>query len=109
MSCPSCNTGYARGGGGRLIRVQTSGAPSKEVPGIELVRAIDAHGGPMDRATSEDGAIDDRAAVRVRRSYVEEPIRYRGRLLGFAERLSKAVLGVLRLTDSCLIVDEDGC
>ncbi len=108
MSCPSCKTRYARGGVGRLIRVETPGVPSKEVPGIELVRAIDAHGGPMDRATSEDGTIDDRAAVLVRRSYVEEPVRYRGRLLGFAERLSKAVPGTLRLTDSCLIVDEDG-
>ena len=108
MSCPSCDTRYARGGGKRLIRVERPGTPSKEVPVIELVRAIDGHGGPMDRATSEDGTIDDRAGVLVRRAYVEEPVRYRGRLLGFAERLSEAVPGTLRLTDSCLIVDEDG-
>jgi hypothetical protein len=90
-----------------MIRVESPGSPSRELPGLELVRAIDSHGGPGDRAMSEDGTIDDLAAVLIRRSYAEEPVRYGGRLLGFAERLDEEVPGTLRVTDSCLIVDRD--
>ena len=97
VRCPSCGAVYERGGPPALIRVTREGGETKAVHASRLVDAIREMGGPLPSALGEDGALDHVSEVRVRRATEEEGVRYRGRLLGFTERLGEARSATLRL------------
>jgi 1-acyl-sn-glycerol-3-phosphate acyltransferase len=97
-----------------MVRVEGVAGAVSERPGSQLaVAAETAHSaqtsrigadGSAEGITSEGspGRVIRRAAVSLRAGAGEGPIRFRGELLGFAERLTRARFAVLELTPSVL-------
>lgn len=102
VRCPACGALYERGGGEAAIRVRTPDGESARVPAIRLTEAIRDLGGPLPAARQEDGALRFRSRVRVRRSREEDAVRYRGRLVGFFEKLGPVRSATLHLVDDAL-------
>jgi hypothetical protein len=73
-----------------------------DVPAATLADRIVAHGGALTRAMAPDGSLAYEAEVRVRTAGSEMPIRYRRRLLGFAERFGAGSPGILHLSDDAM-------
>jgi len=105
--CSACGLVVDRNAAGATcLRVHgPSGALPSEVPAAHLADRIEAMGGALPRATAPDGSLAYAAEVRVRTAGSERPIRYRGLLLGFAERFGAGTPGRLRITDEALILD----
>jgi hypothetical protein len=104
-TCPSCGLQVdRRASGSTCLRLRWSGPPPRscEVAAATLADRIAASGGALSRATTPDGSLSYEAEVRVRTAGTELPIRYRGRLLGFAERFGGGTPGVLHLSDDAL-------
>lgn len=73
----------------------------------EARAAIAAFGGALSRAESPDGALRDEARVQMRLADREEPVHYRGRVLGWFERFGPARSGRLRLRDGSVLFVPD--
>jgi len=103
--CPSCTLQIDRNATGttclRLHRPGTEAAPI-DVPAATLADRIAEHGGALTRATAPDGSLAYEAEVRVQTAGSEMPIRYRRRLLGFAERFGAGTPGILHLSAHAL-------
>jgi hypothetical protein len=108
--CPACGLVVDRNAAGATcLRVHgPSGALPSEVPASHLADRIEAMGGALPRATAPSGSLAYATEVRVRTAGSERPIRYRGLLLGFAERFGAGTPGRLRITDEALILDMGG-
>lgn len=113
--CPSCGVSFRRGDVGATLRLTDPSDPDRErvVPAASLTHAIAALGGPLPSPHSAlgDGALGggvdlgvvrEAAALRSR-SLAEEPVHFRGRLLGFAERQGEGEDGIVRLTDDEIV------
>jgi hypothetical protein len=105
--CAACGLVVNRNAAGATcLRVfGAPGFPASEVPASHLSDRIDALGGALPRATAPDGSLAYSAEVRVRTAGSERPIRYRGALLGFAERFVAGVPGRLHIQDDALILE----
>jgi hypothetical protein len=104
-TCTSCGLHVDRDAAGvTCLRLRWPGTenPPLEVPAATLADRIVAHGGALTRATSPDGGLVYEAEVRVRTAGSEMPIRYRRRLLGFAERFGAGSPGILHLSSDAL-------
>lgn len=104
-TCPSCTLLIDRKATGTTcLRLHLRGREDApiEVPVATLADRITAHGGALTRATHSDGSLAYEAEVRVQTAGSEMPIRYRRRLLGFAERFGAGTPGILRLSDDAL-------
>ena len=100
--CPACGTWFGRAGAGALIRVREASGKEWEIPSRLLAASIQALGGPGPRARDRQGRIRYEAEAEARVAGEEAPFRFRGELLGFAERLGAGVPGVLEITDEAL-------
>lgn len=105
--CGGCGARFGRGRGGCSIEVSRAESPSETRPAAELADAIDAWGGPLTAATRADGKIRYEARARARWRVGEEAVRYRGRLVGFQERMGTPTAGVLRATGDRLEFTSD--
>lgn len=109
VRCPGCGCRYERGEPPAGIRVREEGEKPRSVPAHRLMESIREAGGPFPAATSEDGSVRYEATVEVRQGREEEALRYRGSLLGFAERLEGGRREALRVTDEALeLVGREG-
>lgn len=99
VGCPACGVTYRRGGDGARIVVERADGSRHEVPAWELADALE---GSALQAAWEEGSIRYGAAVQVRRLQGEEPVYFRGRILGFAERVGPAREGSVEVTGSHL-------
>lgn len=109
VRCDGCGTVFSRGRDRpSRIRIRKKDGEEREVPPGELAREIDARGGPMSRARRDDGSVDYRTEVELRLGEGEKPVRYRGEVVGFTERLGAPEPGVLRVTDEALVFLQDG-
>lgn len=108
VRCPSCGRRYERGDPPAGIRVREPDGEPRTVPASRLVESIRDAGGPFPAAEGEDGSVRYQSAVRVRRGSDEEPLRYRGRLLGFTEKLGESRRGTLHATDDALELVRPG-
>jgi DNA-directed RNA polymerase subunit RPC12/RpoP len=112
VRCTGCGRSFVRGRGHLEILETEPGAPggpTRAVPAWVLTEAIRAMGGPLTRAMGPDGSISDAARVLFRRSLSEEPVYFRGRLLGFCEMRSEEAEGELRIRDRTVsLVRGDG-
>lgn len=109
--CRACGTSYRRGRAdpGRILVAPTDGSEPREVAPGTLVDAIEAHGGPRTAARAPDGSIRYEADVEASRSEeAERPLRHRGQLLGFVERLGDGWKGRLVATGDALSLLRDG-
>jgi hypothetical protein len=101
-SCPSCGLVIQRGSTRRLHLTVRNGGVQREVPVATLVDRMEALGGAWSRATDGAGSLCYRAAARLRVAGTETPVRYQGRLLGFAERFGAGTPGTLEVRDESL-------
>lgn len=100
--CTSCGRHFHRGPAPALVDV-TGPEGVESIPIRELVEEIARMGGPFSGANGdEEGPALYASRVRVRRSSTEVPVRLRGQLLGFAERLERSSEMRLQLTRRAL-------
>ena len=104
-TCPQCGTTFTRVRKGTLIQVMREGGEPEEARVEELLEMIAAFGGALSTDTGPDGRIARTAKVLMQVSAEEEPLRFRGSVLGFVESLSDRVEGILRLADDRLIFE----
>jgi len=100
--CPACGLRYLPGGAGGRIRVGSPNGNWGETPVATLVRQMEEWGGQGGEAEAPGGAAIERTRVLFSLAVREDPIRYRGRLLGFVERFGPGLEGVLTLDSAQL-------
>ncbi len=107
--CPECGVRYTRLGSTGRIRVAAPGEEGawEVLPGV-LVEALEARGGPLSRARSPEGSLRYSTPVEVRIATEEEPIRWRGEVLGYAEAPGDPERGVLEITEEALALERAG-
>jgi hypothetical protein len=89
---------FFRGAEGGLIRAQDPSGEVWEVPVHRLTAAMTAHEEAGFPRVAGPGVTLRVAEVAVRQSGQEAPVRWAGRLLGFAEAMGEVVSGTLELT-----------
>ena len=99
--CPECHRQFSRIKRGGVIRVEGAG-PKADLDISELSKRIAELGGPLTAAEDAEGHLDYSSEVTLREAAEEEPVRFRGQVLGFVEQLSEGVPGVLRLRDDSI-------
>lgn len=92
--CPSCGTRIERSRG-RLLLSLAERDQRFDVSAADLCRRIDEHGGPITRATKEDGMLEYSAPARISWRVSEQAVRYRGVLRGFVESMGPAEPGTV--------------
>lgn len=102
VRCLSCAAIYARGGEGGMIRIRDGSGAVSERPSTGLSRLIQ----PPKGARSDGGGLQlpRRAAVEVRIADGENPVWFRGELVGFVEDLGEGREGLLELTEEALLL-----
>ena len=107
--CPDCGTVYERGRGDLLLVERAPDGTERQVPVSALVEGVEAHGGPLTRATNPDGSVAYAADVSVSWRRSEDPVRYQGQLRGYSETMGEPAPAVLRADDDAVhVVSEDG-
>jgi hypothetical protein len=106
--CPRCGRSFRPGGPGTMIAVSHPEGSTEEVPAGELSRRMEALGGAIDRARGDAGHLRFESRVRVRWADVEEPIRFRDVLLGYAELFGAGREGSLLLDHDRLVLTLEG-
>lgn len=101
-SCPRCGLEAHRGSSLPLALVVRKDGRQFDVPLASVTRRLHALGGPWPRAMAASGTLSYETRVRLRLGGNERPVRYRGRLLGFAERFGRGTPGTLLLTGASL-------
>ncbi len=107
--CGSCRRRYRRGTEPRGIQVIEDDGESEEVSARHLGDRIRELDGDLEAEGGSGGGVILEADVTAQVAEVEEPIRYRGALLGFVERAGPELSGTLRVTGRELqFVPDDG-
>ena len=122
--CESCGAGYRRGSAGAVVQVDLPDGRTHDVPAPSLATAVDPlnAGAPGDGAGSRNSAREPAADARpgqegeplleapavLRRVQDEEPLRFRGRVIGFVERYTEGRRGTLRLHPTALSFTPSG-
>ncbi len=101
VHCPECAAAFERGKDG-AIRILRSGHPPEVRTAASLGHQIEALGGPIPRAVTENGEVQYRSRAVLRRVLREVPLRYRGKLKGFFEVHEEPEEGLLELSDETL-------
>lgn len=107
-ACPRCGADFRRGGPGARIRVSEPAKNPREVPAWELGRAVQEWADQAEASAAAGGGSRHQARVTARRLASEEPVVFRGSLLGFAERSTPEETGILTLAGDLLAYRADG-
>ena len=105
--CASCGIRIERSRG-RLLLSLAEGDQRFDVSAADLCRRIDEHGGPITRATRDDGTLEYSAHARISWRVSERAIRYRGVLRGFVESMGPAAPGTVTVDRDRVHVDAGG-
>ena len=92
---------------GRLLMSLAENDMQFDIKAAELYRKIYDYGGPMTRATRDDGTIAYSARAQVSWRDSEQPVRYRGVLRGFVETMGPPAPGTITVDRETVSV-EDG-
>ena len=105
--CDSCGASFEQGRGS-VVLVRSADGTVKETSAHDLMDAIDQFGGPSSRAFDHEGQLsyDARVAVAHRKHY--QAVWWKGKLLGFFERLAKRREATVRLDGTGLTVTSSG-
>ena len=101
--CESCGTTFEQGRGA-VVFVRSLDGEVEETSACVLIDAIDKLGGPASRATDEAGAFSYEAEVAVTSGNRHQSVWWKGRVLGFFERISDRGDATLRLDGAEVIV-----
>jgi len=103
--CSSCGTRYSRGPEGGLIQIQESSGEVWEVPGHRLTLAMEGRSDVDALESAAPETLIHTAQVEVKQTTGREtPVRWGGKLLGFAEAMGEPTQGTLQLTGEALIL-----
>ncbi|MCY3609962.1 MAG: hypothetical protein OXH51_00295 [Gemmatimonadetes bacterium] len=105
--CASCGIRIERSRG-RLLLSLTEGDQQFDVSAADLCRRIDEHGGPITRATRDDGTLEYSARARISWRVSEQAVRYRGVLRGFVESMGPPAPGTVTVDRDRVHVDAGG-
>jgi len=86
VSCAACRTRYRRSRRGALVEVREASGETCLEEARTLVDRLRELGGPLTAPTRGDADLSYAAPALLGRSAGEDPVRHRGRLLGFCER-----------------------
>lgn len=104
--CPGCGIRIERTKG-RIVMVRPKNDIQYDISVTEICRKIYQHGGPMTRATRDDGSLAYSAEALVSWRESEEAVWHRGALLGFSETMGPALPGRISVRADTVQV-EDG-
>lgn len=99
--CSDCGATFSRRPGRALVHVESKAGTHVRHP-AEIIRKISELGGPVPRATQQDGTLFYETAIVLRKASDHHVLRLDGNVLGFYERLLDRRPGSLRLTDATL-------
>lgn len=105
--CSACGATFARRAGPAVVHVETE-AGTHERSAAEVIRKIHELGGPLPRATRDDGTLLYEADIELRKASDHHLLRRGGHVLGFYERLLERRPGRLRLTNAAVQFVEEG-
>ena len=105
--CESCGIRIERSRG-RLLLSLAERDQRFDVSAADLCRRIDEHGGPVTRATREDGTLEYSARARISWRVSERAVRYRGVLRGFVESMGPPAPGTVTVDRDRVHVDPGG-
>ena len=105
--CESCGIRIERSRGRLLLSLAERDQPF-DVSATDLCRRIDEHGGPITRATREDGTLEYSARARISWRVAERAVRYRGVLRGFVESMGPPAPGTVTVDRDRVHVDAGG-
>ena len=91
-ACPRCGIRIERARG-EIVLMRPGNDMQYTINAAEICRKIYEHGGPISRATQEDGTVAYSAEARVSWRDSEAAVWHRGALLGFAETMGPAAPG----------------
>ena len=101
--CRSCGAEFRRGRGARII-VRQNGASTDRATG-EWLREL---GPPIPPAAGPDGVVLGPEAVRVKFTDGQQPLQWRGHILGWVERYGRGLRGTLTLREDGLVLSIGG-
>ena len=107
-ACPACGATFLRVRKGGEIRIQTPSEEPREERIEELLRRIDDFGGALESDMGPDGRVRRTSEVLMRKSSEEQPLRFKGSVLGFVEALSEGEHGHLHLQEDRLAFVPSG-
>ena len=103
--CESCEVRIERQRG-RLLMILPGSDTQYDIKAPDLYSKIYEHGGPMTRATRDDGTVKYSARTEVSWRFAEKPVRYRGVLRGFVETMGPAVPGTITVDRDTVSIDD---
>jgi DNA-directed RNA polymerase subunit RPC12/RpoP len=106
VHCSSCGTRFEQGRGGAII-VRPPGGPPAESTASDLIARVEALGGPGVGAELGEKGLFREARITFGRAEGQDVIRWRGEVLGFAERISWKGRGSIRLEGEALTFKPD--
>lgn len=106
-TCSACGRQYVRHRAGGTIAVHGAGE-TIEVPIGDLTQRIDEHGGALSSGVDADGRIQYSARATAQQAGEDQPVRFRGQVLGFVEQLGEGEPGELTVTEEALSFLADG-
>lgn len=105
--CGSCGVRIERRRG-RLSMTSAGSDIRENISAADLYRRIDDFGGPLARATDEDGRVAYSARALVSWRIREEAVWHRGALRGFAETMGPAAPGSIAVDRETVSIDDGG-
>ncbi len=105
--CDSCGTSFEQGRAS-VVLVRSADGEVEEASVRTLMDAIDGRGGALSRALDHGGRLSYEARVAVAHGNDHQAVWWKGRLLGFFERLTERREATLRLDGDDLTVTSTG-
>lgn len=106
-TCSACSRQYVRRRAGGTIAVHGA-SETVDVPIGELTHRIDEHGGALTSGVGADGRIHYSARATAQEADEDQPVRFRGQVLGFVEQLGEGEPGELTIDEEALSFVADG-
>lgn len=106
VTCPACGARFQRARDSARIEVTGTGGGPELLHPRELRRRMHDLGGALTAAEKPDGSVRYESKAWMSRTLGEDPVRRRGRVLGYAERFGPEVAGTLVVTEGVLVFES---
>lgn len=106
-SCDSCGTTFEQGRDA-VVLVRSSDGQVEEASVGHLIEAIDRMGGPASAAEDPEGTFSYETPVEVARGNRHQAVWWKGRVLGFFERITERREATLRIDGAAVTITGAG-